>query len=196
MQPSSQFLTWNASIRSHLLGKTRPTLGAWGLVHGTTVSAATYILLEGLIRPADCDHHKDHKMSAFPNFGLFAMGQHMANRDTELPRWLVTDLTDRAAKRGKGQQPILVGAIYRGKYAHVAFKAGGNDRVQLKVAQRGVATSNEKYTVAHSSNTQVRFIAVTWENIPAVEDLKSDSDEEVGYRSSALNWRPPHEPSE
>ena len=134
----------------------------WGLVHGTTVSAATYILLEGLNRPADWDHHKDSKMSAFPNFGLFAMGQQMANRDTELPRWLVTDLTDPAAKRGKGQQPILVGAIYRGKYAHAAFKAGGNDRVQLKVAQRGVATSNEKYTVAHSANTQVRFIAVTW----------------------------------
>ena len=38
----------------------------WGLVHGTTVSAATYILLEGLIRPADWDHHKDPKMSAFP----------------------------------------------------------------------------------------------------------------------------------
>ena len=124
------------------------------------------------------------------------MGQQMPNRDPEIPQWLVFDLTDRAAKRGKGQQPILVGAIYRGKHAHVAFKAGGNDRAQLKVAQRGVATSNEKYTVAHSANTLVRFIAVTWENIPAAEDLGSDSDEEVGYRSSALNWRPPHEPSE
>ena len=26
-----------------------------------------------------------------------------------------------------------------------------------------LATSNEKYIVAHSANTQVRFIAVTWE---------------------------------
>ena len=40
----------------------------------------------------------------------------MPDRDTELPPWLIRQLTDRAAKRGKGQQPILVGAIYRGKY--------------------------------------------------------------------------------
>ena len=77
----------------------------------------------------------------------------------------------------------------------MAFKAGGNDLVQLKVAQRGVATSNEKYTVANSANIQVRFIAVTWESIPSVEDLKSDDSDELEYRSSALNWRP-HEPSE
>ena len=61
----------------------------------------------------------------------------------------------------------------------MAFKAGGNDRVQLKVAQRGVATSSEKYRVAHSAHTQVRFIAVTWETIPSIEDLKSDDSEEV-----------------
>ena len=115
------------------------TVWTWGLVHGTTVGAATSILLEGIIRPSDWDHHKDPKRSGFPNFGLFAMGQQMPNRDPEIPQWLVSDLTDRAAKRGKGQQPILVGAIYRGKHAHVAFKAGGNDKVQLKVAQMGAA---------------------------------------------------------
>ena len=121
------------------------------------------------------------------------MGRQMANRDTELPRWLVTDLTDRAAKRGKGQQPILVGAIYRGKYAHVAFKAGGNDRAQLKVAQRGVATSNEKYTVAHSAHTQVRFVAVTWDTIPTVNDVPSEDSDDADYRSSSRNWQPPDE---
>ena len=115
---------------------------------------------------------------------------------TEIPQWLVTDLTDRAAKRGKGQQPILVGAIYRGKHAHAAFKAGGNDRVQLKVAQRGVATSSEKYTVAHSAHTQVRFIAVTWDTIPTATDLRSDDSDDLDYRSSAKNWRPPHEHSD
>ena len=174
------------------------TVWTWGLVHGTTVGAATSILLEGIIRPSDWDHqnHKDPKRSGFPNFGLFAMGQPMPNRDPEIPQWLVTDLTDRAAKRGKGQQPILVGAIYRGKHAHAAFKAGGNDRVQLKVAQRGVATSSEKYTVAHSAHTQVRFIAVTWDTIPTATDLRSDDSDDLDYRSSAKNWRPPHEHSD
>ena len=109
----------------------------------------------------------------------------MPNRDTELPHWLVRTLTDRAAKRGKGQQPILVGAIYRGKYEHVAFKAGGNDKVQIQVAKRGVSTSSEKYTVVHSANTQVRFIAVTWDSIPQDSDLRSEDSDEVNYRSSA-----------
>ena len=103
----------------------------------------------------------------------------MPNRDSEIPKWQLQDLIDRASKRGKGQQPILVGAIYRGKYAHGALKAGGNDLVQLKVAQCGVATSNEKYTVAHSANTQVRFIAVTWENIPSLlDDVQSEESDD------------------
>ena len=109
------------------------------------------------------------------------MGGAMPNRDSELPPWLVKQLTDRAAKRGKGQQPILVGAIYRGKYEHVAFKAGGNDKVQIQVAKRGVSTSSEKYTVVHSANTQVRFIAATWDNIPPDHDLRSDDSDDVTY---------------
>ena len=150
------------------------TSWTWGLVHGTTVSAATSILLEGIIRPSDWDHHKDPKRSGFPNFGLFAMGGPMA----------------------KGQQPILVGAIYRGAHQHVAFKAGGNDKVQIQVAKRGVSTSSEKYTVAHSANTQVRFIAVTWDTIPTATDLRSEDSDDVDYRSSTRNWRPPHERSD
>ena len=171
------------------------TCWTYGVAHGTTVSAAVSILLEGIIRPSDWDHHSDPKKSAFPNFGL-GMGIAMPNRDTELPHWLVKQLTDRAAKRGKGQQPILVGAIYRGKYEHVAFKAGGNDKVQIQVAKRGVSTSSEKYTVVHSANTQVRFIAVTWDSIPQDHDLRSEDSDDVTYRSSARNWRPPHERSD
>ena len=34
------------------------------LVHGTSVSGASSILLEGIIRPADWEHHKDPKKSA------------------------------------------------------------------------------------------------------------------------------------
>ena len=99
-------------------------------------------------------------------------------------------------KRGKGQKPILVGAIYRGKYEHVAFKAGGNDKVQIQVAKRGVSTSSEKYTVVNSANTQVRFIAVTWDSIPQDPDLRSEESDDANYRSSARNWQPPPERSD
>ena len=99
------------------------------------------------------------------------MGMQMNRGDPEIPRWVAQTLVDRAAKRGKGQQPVLVGAMYRGQHEHAALKAGGNDLVQLKVAQLGVATSSEKYVVAHSAHTQVRFIAVTWENLPSLESV-------------------------
>ena len=65
------------------------TCWTYGVVHGTTVSAAVSILLEGIIRPSNWDHHPDPKRSGFPNFGLFGMGGAMPNRDSELPPWLV-----------------------------------------------------------------------------------------------------------
>ena len=135
----------------------------WALVHGTSVSGATSILLEGIIRPADWTHHKDPKKSQLPTFGLFGIGMPLNRGDSEIPQWVAQNLVDCMAKRGKGQQPVFVGAMYRGQHEHAALKAGGNDLVQLKVAQLGVATSSEKYVVAHSAHTQVRFIAVTWE---------------------------------
>ena len=73
------------------------------------------------------------------------MGTELNRGESEIPRWVAQTLLDRAAKRGKGQQPVLVGAMYRGKREHAALKAGGNDMVQLKVAQLGGATSSEKY---------------------------------------------------
>ena len=131
------------------------TTYTWGLVHGTTVTGATAILIEGLIRPADWEHDDDPKKSQLPTFGLFSAGQQVSRGDTELPRWAEIVLLDRALKRGKGQQPILVGALYRGAKQHVAMKAGGNDAVQIKVAKLGLATTSEKYVVAHSAHTQV-----------------------------------------
>ena len=105
---------------------------------------------------------------------------------------------DRASKRGKGQQPILVGALYRGAKQHVAIKAGGSGAVQIKAAKIGVATSSEKYVVAHSAHTQVRFVAVTWEELPPLESIDADEEESdnVNYRQSRRNWREPTEPIE
>ena len=96
----------------------------------------------------------------------------------------------------KGQQPVLVGAIYRGKHEHAAWKAGGNDLVQLKVAQLGVAMSSEKYVVAHSAHTQVRFIAVTWEDLPTLDSVASDESDAYDFRASKRNWQAPTESCE
>ena len=130
-----------------------------------------------------------------PSFLLLASS---AWANIELPRWAETALLDRASKRGKGQQPILVGALYRGSKQHMAMKAGGNDAVQIKVAKIGVATSSEKYVVAHSAHTHVRFVAVTWEELPPLESIDADEEESdnVNYRQSRRNWRAPTEPIE
>ena len=95
----------------------KPPLGnvttyTWGLVHGTAVTGATAILIEGLIRPADWEHDADPKRSQLPTFGLLSMGQQVSRGDTELPRWAEIALLDRASKRGKGQQPILLGLCF------------------------------------------------------------------------------------
>ena len=73
------------------------------------------------------------------------------------------------------------------------MKAGGNDAVQIKVAKLGVATSSEKYVVTHSAHTQVRFVAVTGEELPPLEGIGAEEEESdnVNYRQSRQNWRAP-----
>ena len=66
---------------------------------------------------------------------------------------------DTIQKKGKGQQQVIVGAMYRGACAHTAFKAGGNETAQISVADKGVAaaTTSEKYTIAHSNHVGLKF---------------------------------------
>ena len=64
------------------------TSHTWGLVHGTTLTGATAILIEGFIRPADWAHDGDPKKSQLPTFGLCSVGQQISRGDTELPRWV------------------------------------------------------------------------------------------------------------
>lgn len=162
------------------------------------VTGATSILIEGLIRPADWEHHDDPKRSQLPTFGLFSMGQEISRGDTEFPGWAEVTLLDRASKKGKGQQPVLIGALYRGAKQHVAMKAGGNDEVQLKVAQLGVVTSSEKYAVAHSAHVNVRFVAVTWNELPPLDALEAgdDDSDNVNYRQSRNSWEAPNDTAE
>ena len=55
---------------------------------------------------------------------------------------------------------MIVGAMYRGACPHTAFKAGGNEMTemaQISVADKGVATTSEKETIAHSNHVGLKF---------------------------------------
>jgi hypothetical protein len=146
-------------------GKTSHTRA---LIHGTSVTAAQCILLEGFIRPADWTYNQDLKHSQFPKFRAYALGTEVARSDTSLPLYAALDLMDRASKKGKGQLPVLIGALYRSKHAHLSLNAGGIDLAQLKIPSVGVVTTSEKHTLTHSRNTGVCFFAVTWDQLPGV----------------------------
>ena len=111
-----------------------------------------------------------------PTFGAFVLGREIGKSDT-IPDWATKDLMDTIQKKGKGQQEVIVGAMCRGACPHTAFKAGGNEMAQLSVADKGVATTSEKYTIAHSNHVGLKYIALKWKNLPMmVEDGESSSD--------------------
>lgn len=92
----------------------------WALIHGTSTTAARGILLEGLIRPADWTYNPDLKSSELPTFGAYVLGMEVGRADSTL--WAAIDLMDGASK-GKGQLPVLIGALYKGAEAHLALAA-------------------------------------------------------------------------
>ena len=108
-------------------------------------------------------------------------GREIAKSDT-FPDWASKELMDTAQKKGKGQQEVLIGAMYRGAFAHTAFKAGGNETAQISVADQGVATTSEKYTIAHSNHVGLKFFALKWQNLPMFDDDGESSSEDYNYR--------------
>ena len=153
-------------------------------LHGTSVLGAQCILLEGLLRPADWTYHQDPRRCQLPTFGAYALGLEVGRTNT-YPHWAALDLLDRASKKGKGQLPVLIGALYRGKEAHLSLHAGGNDMAQLKLPGFGVATTSEKYTLAHSKHTGIYFFALIWGQLPP--DTGSDSEDNVNYRRRGVS---------
>ena len=137
----------------------------WALLHGTTPSGAQQILLEGKIRPANWTQHKDLRRCDLPTFGAFYLGRQVANNDLTIPRLAQQELLCSADKKGKGQQDFVFGAMYHGAYEHISFHAGGNEKAMLRVADIGVVTTSEKYTIANSHNVGLKFVAMKWENL-------------------------------
>jgi hypothetical protein len=110
----------------------------WALLHGTNISTSQAILLEGKIRPANWQFNRNYQKCDVPSFGAFFLGREVANTDADIPDWAIKELMDTIQKKGKGQQEINIGAMYTGACQHIAFKAGGNERAQLAVAEHGV----------------------------------------------------------
>ena len=95
-----------------------------------------------------------------PTFGGYFLGLEIIGREDTFPDWAARDLMDRSQKWGKGQQKVLIGALYRGADNHVSIKAGGNEMAQLNVAHCGIVTASEKYAVAHSNHVGLCLFAL------------------------------------
>ena len=168
------------------------TLVTWALGHGTTLSTAQLILMEGKIRPANWAYHKNPQRCHMPTFGAFYIGRQIANADKNFPSWAEQELLDSMEKKGKGQQEITIGAIYRGSVEHLSLRGGGNEKCQLNVAKKGIVTTPEKYTIAHSYHVGLKFIAIKWSDLkdddrPArrpVDLRDTDSEDNVNYRAN------------
>ena len=97
-----------------------------------------------------------------PTFGVFGLGRQLSRDSTDIETWALKEIFNTALKKGKGQQEILTGAIFKGSRDHTALKAGGTESAQYLVAQKGVVTTSEKYLVVHSAHTTIKFVAGAW----------------------------------
>ena len=164
----------------------------WALCHGTTLRTSQLILMEGKIRPANWSYHRNPQKCHLPTFGASYIGRQVANADQDFPPWEEQELLDSMEKKGKGQQEITVGAMYRGSCDHLALKAGGNEKGQYNVIDKGIVTTSEKYTIAHSNHVGLKFIAIKWANLRNTDnssrhpiDLRdTDSEDNVNYRTN------------
>eukprot|EP00435_Cladocopium_sp_Y103_P004530 s1361_g1.t1 len=149
---------------------------------------AEFYVYSALVRPSDWVPNDDLTRSDMPTYGLFSIGQQITARDTEIPRWCLPSLIDRASKRGKGQQEAIIGLIYKGVSntpdGHLALKAGCNDMVQLKCASNGIVTTAEKYVVARSEHRTIKCIIVSWDDMSFIRDNLNKSDPQNTSRSN------------
>jgi hypothetical protein len=155
----------------------------WALIQGIPLESAQNILLEGFIRPANWSYNRDLSKSDVPTFGAFYLGREIS-KDNSIPERAARELMDSSQKRGKGQQKVLIGALYRGAENHISYKAGGSETAQMAVANSGIATTSEKHAIAHSNHVGLQFFAFKWQNLPIddLEDNDESSSENFNYR--------------
>ena len=93
-------------------------------------------------------------------------------------------------RREKANKRSLSVRCIGGAQEHLALKAGGNEKGQLNVAEKGIVTTPEKYTIAHSNHVGLKFIALKWADLKSTESLSrraidlrdTDSEDNVNYR--------------
>ena len=156
----------------------------WALLHGTSLFTSQQILLEDKIRPANWSYHKNPQRCDLPTFGASFLGRQVSNSDRTIPPWAERELLDSIGKKGKGQQDIIVGAMYQGSLEHTAYKAGGNEMAQFGVIEKGIVTTSEKYTIAHSNHVGLKFIALKWPNLTMKIDIGESTSDDCNYRSN------------
>ena len=49
---------------------------------------------------------------------------------------------------------------------------------QIAVADKGIVTTSEKYTIAHSSHVGLKFVALKWQNLTEKIDVGDTSSED------------------
>ena len=83
--------------------------------------------------------------------------------------------------------------MYRGAHEHIRFQAGGNEKAQVSVGDKGVATTSEKYTIAHSNHVGLHFIALKWADLKGSRkpdqkskeiDLRDTDSDDYTYRGN------------
>ena len=153
----------------------------------------TDILLEGKIRPANWSFHRNPQRCHLPTFGAFFIGREVSNANQIFPSWAERDLLDSMEKKGKGQQEVIVGAMYRGSEEHLALKAGGNEKAQIGVADKGIVNTSEKYTIAHSNHVGLKFIALKWADLKSSKNSTRRPIDLGDTTSEDLNYRPNEE---
>ena len=55
---------------------------------------------------------------------------------------------------------------------------------QLAVADKGMFTTSEKYTIAHSNHVGLKFVALKWQNLTDKIDVGDSSSDDVNYRTT------------
>ena len=163
----------------------------WGMLHGSGVLAAQLIVAEGQLRPADWEINlRDFSKCSLPSFGAFGIGRQMARDAQHIEDYHLVELFNAALKKGKGQQDILTGAIYKGAIEHTALKAGGTEDAQMTVASKGAVTTSEKYFVAHAKHTTVKFVSSAWPYLEPYADTEhSGTALEDTYSSGSHKFR-------
>lgn len=91
------------------LSRRRKTSYTRGLVHGTNVRAAMYILLEG-----GYSYCSDLSTSDMPTYRSFSQGAPIGRTDSQILGWRLSGLVYRASTQVKGQLPVAWVGVRRG----------------------------------------------------------------------------------